>query len=714
MPFPVPNLDNRTFQGIVDELKQRIPLYCPEWTDHNVSDPGVTLIELFAYVVEQMLYRMNQIPEQHYLQFAKWLGVQRRQPKAARANVGFWLSSPPKSPLLIPRETRVATTQTETQPSQEYVLEKDFIVYAPKLKKIIPAHGNQQPIIDVKEDGYFVDRPSISVFSPKRPVKDDCLYLGFDTGEVISKGNTKQAIDLSHHMLEIAVSVEFNAAGGGRREAPYSIAAFSNQKGDGDHNNEGNWIVCDFVDFTENMNKDGAISFILPGMPPAELFRQRPHQWLRIKLISDDVYSDESPLLRRVVVSSVGFTTSVVHAHEEAIDEFVGISSGLPGQRFRLQSSPVLQRLVDQKGERQGSTKQSDLSTEVLCVTSKGTTEAWTEVEDFANASAEGEVYTLDSYSGEIRFGPAIRAADGTFRHYGAVPPTGAELRFTKYRYGSAGVEGDVGKGMINTLKTSDPNIKRVENLEPATGGVSAETLEELKLRLTHQLVTPQRAVTAADFEFLGQQQFNHDHSQNLVGKIWCPNSIRMEGGASDSERAQTPSVSQSQMSSIVRVYMLPTVHDVSTLLTQMQSQQTKDLIQNLQQYLQKRCLVTTRVSVDTPKIMWLSAIVSVHTMGTVNKPAVTQQILALLNQFINPFIGGPNGDGWKWGQQVDMDLLRFHLRSSLSRNVELREIEIWEADPQTTLPRSGPPLEGEIKPTGVVASGRHEVRFLQ
>ena len=342
MPFPVPNLDNRTFQGIVDELKQRIPLYCPEWTDHNVSDPGVTLIELFAYVVEQMLYRMNQIPEQHYLQFAKWLGVQRRQPKAARANVGFWLSSPPKSPLLIPRETRVATTQTETQPSQEYVLEKDFIVYAPKLKKIIPAHGNQQPIIDVKEDGYFVDRPSISVFSPKRPVKDDCLYLGFDTGEVISKGNTKQAIDLSHHMLEIAVSVEFNAAGGGRREAPYSIAAFSNQKGDGDHNNEGNWIVCDFVDFTENMNKDGAISFILPGMPPAELFRQRPHQWLRIKLISDDVYSDESPLLRRVVVSSVGFTTSVVHAHEEAIDEFFR----MPAMRGANMSARAVQNKV--------------------------------------------------------------------------------------------------------------------------------------------------------------------------------------------------------------------------------------------------------------------------------------------------------------------------------------------------------------------------------
>ena len=48
MTLPTPNLDDRNAQSLVDEAKQLIPTYCPEWTNHNVSDPGVALIELFA------------------------------------------------------------------------------------------------------------------------------------------------------------------------------------------------------------------------------------------------------------------------------------------------------------------------------------------------------------------------------------------------------------------------------------------------------------------------------------------------------------------------------------------------------------------------------------------------------------------------------------------------------------------------------------------
>ena len=58
-----PTVDPRSFQDLVDEAKRRIPQYCPEWTDHNVSDPGVTLIETFAYLVDQVLYRLNRVPE---------------------------------------------------------------------------------------------------------------------------------------------------------------------------------------------------------------------------------------------------------------------------------------------------------------------------------------------------------------------------------------------------------------------------------------------------------------------------------------------------------------------------------------------------------------------------------------------------------------------------------------------------------------------------
>ena len=68
MSLPSPNLDNRTFQEIVDDAKRQIGRRCPEWTDHNVSDPGVTLIELFAWMTEMMLFQLNQVPEKNYHQ----------------------------------------------------------------------------------------------------------------------------------------------------------------------------------------------------------------------------------------------------------------------------------------------------------------------------------------------------------------------------------------------------------------------------------------------------------------------------------------------------------------------------------------------------------------------------------------------------------------------------------------------------------------------
>jgi predicted phage baseplate assembly protein len=80
MPLTAPNLDDRRFQDIVDEAKKRIPHYCKEWTDHNVSDPGVTLIELFAWMHDLLLYRLNQVPDLHYIRFMEMLGINLQEP----------------------------------------------------------------------------------------------------------------------------------------------------------------------------------------------------------------------------------------------------------------------------------------------------------------------------------------------------------------------------------------------------------------------------------------------------------------------------------------------------------------------------------------------------------------------------------------------------------------------------------------------------------
>ena len=77
MPLPTPTLDDRHFQDIVDQVKSMIPRYCPEWTDHNVSDPGVTLIELFAWMTDMLLYRVNQAPDKNYIKFLELIGIQQ-------------------------------------------------------------------------------------------------------------------------------------------------------------------------------------------------------------------------------------------------------------------------------------------------------------------------------------------------------------------------------------------------------------------------------------------------------------------------------------------------------------------------------------------------------------------------------------------------------------------------------------------------------------
>ena len=83
---------------------------CPEWTDHNVSDPGVTLIELFATMVDQLVYRLNQVPERNYVKFLDLLGVHLLPPTDAKCQETFWLAAPVPDTVVIPVGTEVATS----------------------------------------------------------------------------------------------------------------------------------------------------------------------------------------------------------------------------------------------------------------------------------------------------------------------------------------------------------------------------------------------------------------------------------------------------------------------------------------------------------------------------------------------------------------------------------------------------------------------------
>ncbi len=114
MTLPVPNLDDRRFQDLVDEAKRMVQQRCPEWTDHNVSDPGVTLIETFAWMTDQLVYRLNRVPDRLYVKFLELIDVRLFPPTPARAALTFWLAAPAESTQRVAVSTKAATIRTET------------------------------------------------------------------------------------------------------------------------------------------------------------------------------------------------------------------------------------------------------------------------------------------------------------------------------------------------------------------------------------------------------------------------------------------------------------------------------------------------------------------------------------------------------------------------------------------------------------------------
>ena len=667
MTLTIPKLDDRQFQDLVDEAKKRIPQFCPEWTDHNVSDPGVTLIELFAWMTDLILYRLNRVPDLHYVKFLEMLGITLSGPVPARVPVTFWLSKPQETPIIIPARTEIASTQTETEPSIIFTTDHDFRIDIPQLRAvhsrvISQEKGKKQyrkhPLRQL-EVGY----KGSDVFSPK-PEVDDALYIGFES-------------DLSHHILRFELEFDEAYGAGIKPELPpYEFEASTGEQGD-------QWQPCfKEKDTTKGMNQAGYIQIHLPKMGKYPVDNQE-YFWIRarIKNISPAEREDGmeayevSPRLRKVSVASWGGVIPTTHA-QQINKEFVGRSDGTSGQSFRLQLAPILNRKADE-----------NLSVQVQGEPSQ----SWREVPDFADSGAEDRHYTLDSVTGDLRFGPAIRQPDGTVRLYGAIPPRGANLVFEKYRYGG-GQEGNVEAGILNTLKTAIPYISRVENRESAWGGLDGESLEGAKMRAPALLRSRQRAVTEGDYEFLARQAL-----PAAIGRVKCLQPRPAEAGR----------VAPGQ----VYVLVIPRIPHPEGRLQPAQLELHQEDVAALSAFLDERRLLTTRLDIRSPAYHWVSVTVKLRPTQGVDQSEVEANVLSRLYRFLNPLVGGPDKAGWPFGRDLFVSDVYQCLQGT--PNVQfIRGVEMSPAQPDGR--SEGEPVEViDVVAHGIVASGMHQVEFV-
>ncbi len=591
------NLDDRTFQGIVDEAKKKINLYCPEWTDHNVSDPGVTLIELFAWMMEAALYRLNQVPDKHYVKLMELLGIHLQEPLASKVPLTFWLSVPQPQAVHIPSGVEASTARVEGSESAVFTTDGAFDVQVPDLTHIVTRKGGQYTPVNLKRL-----RKEFRVFSDV-PQEGDAIYFGFSA-------------PLDRHIIGLELDcVRAKGKGVIPEDPPLRYQAWC----------DGGWQDADLEDDgTGGMNWSGQIKLHLPGgMVPRPIGDTTAH-WVRIRIVDpteDQEPYEASPEVSGIIAVSWGGTVDATHA-ATLRNEILGRSDGSPGQFFELERAPILERAPGEAVQ--------------VWRAERNEWETWTEVEDFGDSNAEDLHYTCDGVSGEIRFGPALRQPDGTVHRYGEIPPRSAEIRFSAYRYGG-GTIGNVRAGTITELKAPIPYVDRVVNRHPASGGVDAESLDDAKLRAPHVLRTRRRAVTPADFEYLVRQGFAAE-----VARVRC---LQASLPGADGR----PGPGQIYILAIPR---LPE-HLASGYVPESQLALDDDLRKRIEDHLDEHRLLTAELTVRTPDYKRVSVTVGLQARAQADPRRVEHDVSAHLEALLNPFVGGMEGKGWPFGRDL-------------------------------------------------------------
>ena len=132
--IPTPKLDDRTYADIVAEAMRLIPRYCPEWTNHNPSDPGITVLELAAWMTELILYRLNRVPEKNYLAFLDLIGVRLRSPQPAHALITFELAEGAQRQV-VREGTQIGTPQAADEDTVTFETQRETLITSIKLDR---------------------------------------------------------------------------------------------------------------------------------------------------------------------------------------------------------------------------------------------------------------------------------------------------------------------------------------------------------------------------------------------------------------------------------------------------------------------------------------------------------------------------------------------------------------------------------------------------
>jgi hypothetical protein len=636
--LPTPVLDDRSYAQLRDELVARIPVYAPEWTDHHPSDPGITLIELFAYLGESLLYRFNQIPDATRVAFLDLLGLQRLAAVPATGMVRF--ETKEAGGVLVEVRSRLLAGDVAFQTLDE------TMVWPVEARAAIRANVNEELDPDTAEyvtrsaaavGSSIADvrsyRTSFGAYEPMRP-GGDRLDPAASIDGTIYVALTSTAADLTE-MAGGTLSIGFVPASEvpsmeARAETPCAGAGstpptppmqwqISTLLPVADAPDptvaDPQWRSVDVVgDTTGGLTRPGVVRLRFPD----EVHELGVYQPADLDALGagDQPPLVEDPELDATIVSWLrvfrptggalpavdwmGANAAAVEQARTWTAEYLGVGNGDAGQQRSLVHGNVLGALeidVEEHGA--------------------GRWVRWQQVDDFRASSVDDRHVVVDREAGTVTCGDGRR---------GRVWQIGERLRVRSYRTGG-GAAGNVGPAAITAAP--DHSRVKVSNPLPARGGADAETLPDALSRIPAEFRSHDRAVTASDFREIAERA---GAARAEVLPLFHPLSPNEDAAG------------------VVSVVVWP----ATDLVRPHAPRPDRTLLDGVCGYLDERRLITTELHVIPPTYRRIAVSVGISVEDGAGIESVRRWVELVLRQLLAPLPPyGPAGRGWPLGRRV-------------------------------------------------------------
>lgn len=443
------SVDDQSYDMIVEHARKAIRKYAPYWTDENAHDPGITMIELFAWLKEMLQFYMDQTTDAIEYQFLKLLGITADYGRPAHMIIQCLNAD---TDLTLPYKTKMVNGRYTFETAETLLVE------AAQIKDLVVNGAEEQKSV------FQSVFNGLSIY----PFGASCTpgsHFTIHYDRPLPSGSVHQL----YFQIFDAYDVKRNPFCPDKSFAPLSTLRW--QASD----NGGVWHALELLsDETYGFLQSGLVRLQLPSGTIADAICQ-----IRVELISSsyDVPPRIVDVYNRVVCIVQTDSPCYYAAPGEPLEgtPYYFDGTGLPGQMLEVPHPDVFfESLGVEVLERQPDGQSAWVR--------------WQLVEDLRHAGETADCFMAVPFEQKICFGNGM---------HGKIPAKGSKnIRIAQLERSFF----DEGNLQLDFL-TDQHRALKWRCLTPASGGRKRPTLDVLKKMMTEAMAKQSVCVTAADYE---------------------------------------------------------------------------------------------------------------------------------------------------------------------------------------------------------------------